>query len=145
MHEPKSLGYYITYIYTHIYIYIYIYVRVFANGLGELSSILNQVIPKTQQMTINVFLLSTQHYKIRIKGKWSNPWKEKAPFPTLWCCNNWKGSLGVVLDYGRPTYFFTIYISKYLLVSHVLWVLIWWYIYMCVCVCVCVCVFYRFI
>ena len=39
-------------------------VRVFANGPGDLGSILGRVIPKTQKMVLN-----TQHYKVRIKGK----------------------------------------------------------------------------
>ena len=39
-------------------------VRVFANGQGDLGSI-----PKTQKMVLDASLLSTQHYKVRIKGK----------------------------------------------------------------------------
>ena len=46
-----------------------IMVRVFANGLGDLGSILRQVIPKTQKMVLDDTLLNTQHYKVRIKGK----------------------------------------------------------------------------
>ena len=41
----------------------------FANGPENLGSIPGQVIPKTQKMVLNAFLLSTQHYKVRIKGK----------------------------------------------------------------------------
>ncbi len=43
--------------------------RVFANGLGDLGSIPGRVIPKTQKMVLDAALLSTQHYKVRIKGK----------------------------------------------------------------------------
>ena len=43
-------------------------VRVFANGPGDLGSILGRVIPKTQKMVLDFSLLNTQHYKIRIKG-----------------------------------------------------------------------------
>ena len=43
--------------------------RVFANGLGDWSSIPGRVIPKTQKMVLDTALLSTQHYKVRIKGK----------------------------------------------------------------------------
>ena len=44
-------------------------VRVFANGLGDLGSIHGRVIPKTQKMVLDATLLSTQHYKLRIKSK----------------------------------------------------------------------------
>ena len=43
--------------------------RVFANGLGDLGSIPGWVIPKTQKMVLDTPRLSTQHYKVRIKGK----------------------------------------------------------------------------
>ena len=42
---------------------------VFANGPGDWSSIPGQVIPKTQKMVVDATLLSTQQYKVRIKGK----------------------------------------------------------------------------
>ena len=43
--------------------------RVFANGPGDRDSIPGQVIPKTQKMVLDAALLSTQHYKVRIKGE----------------------------------------------------------------------------
>ena len=43
--------------------------RVFAKGPGDRGSIQGQVIPKTQKMVLDAALLSTQHYKVRIKGK----------------------------------------------------------------------------
>ena len=43
--------------------------RVFENGLGDRSSILGRIIPKTQKMVLDTALLNTQHYKVRIKGK----------------------------------------------------------------------------
>ena len=43
--------------------------RVFANGLEDQGSIPGQVIPKTQKMVLDATVLSTQHYKVRIKGK----------------------------------------------------------------------------
>ena len=43
--------------------------RVCANGLEDQGSIPGQVIPKTQKMVLDVVLLNTQHYKVRIKGK----------------------------------------------------------------------------
>ena len=43
--------------------------RVFANCLGDWSSILGQVIPKTQIIVLDTSLLNTQLYKVHIKGK----------------------------------------------------------------------------
>ena len=43
--------------------------RVFANGLGDLGSILGRVIPKIQKMVLDSVLPNTQQYKVRIKGK----------------------------------------------------------------------------
>ena len=42
---------------------------VFANGLGDLSSIPGRVIPKTLKMVLNTSLLNTRQYKVCIKGK----------------------------------------------------------------------------
>ena len=65
--------------YHHIYIYIYTkaigLIRIFTNGLEEQGSIPGQVIPKTQKMVPYATLLSTQHYKVRIKGKVEQPWE----------------------------------------------------------------------
>ena len=44
-------------------------VRVYANVPGDLGSISDRVIPKTQKMVLDPTLLNTQHYKVRIKGK----------------------------------------------------------------------------
>ena len=46
---------------------------------GRPGSIPGRVIPKTQKMIFDASLLKTQYYKIRIKGKWSNPGKGVAP------------------------------------------------------------------
>ena len=43
--------------------------RVFATGPGDLGSIPGRVIPKTFKMVLDVSLLNTLHYKVRIKGK----------------------------------------------------------------------------
>ena len=43
--------------------------RVFPNGPGDRGSIPGRVIPKTQKMVLDVSLLNTQYYKVRIKGK----------------------------------------------------------------------------
>ena len=80
-------------------------VRVFANGPGDLGSIPGRVIPKTQKMVLDASLLSTQHYKVRIKGKVEQSRKGVAPSPTHRCSSYRKGSLRVTLDYGRQLYF----------------------------------------
>ena len=41
----------------------------FANGPGDRGSIPGRVIPKIQKIVLDVTLLNTQHYKVRIKGK----------------------------------------------------------------------------
>ena len=56
--------------------------RVFANGPGDQGSIPGQVITKTQEMVLDAALLSTQHYKVRIKGKveQSRKWSSTLPY-----------------------------------------------------------------
>ena len=43
--------------------------RVFANGPGDLRSILGRVIPQTLKMVLDTSLFNTQQYKVRIKSK----------------------------------------------------------------------------
>ena len=43
--------------------------RVFANGPEDRGSIPGRVKPETQKMVLDISLLNTQHYKVRIKGK----------------------------------------------------------------------------
>ena len=43
--------------------------RFFANGPRDQGSIPGRVIPKTLKIVLDTFLLNTQHYKVRIKGK----------------------------------------------------------------------------
>ena len=78
--------------------------RVFTNGRGDMDSIPGCIIPKTLKMVLDATLLNTQQYKVRIKGKVSNPGKGVAPSPTSRCSSYWKGSLLVALDYGRQLY-----------------------------------------
>ena len=54
--------------------------RVFANGPGDLGSIPGLVTPKILKMVLDVALLSTQHYKVRVKGK-VEQWKEWSSAP----------------------------------------------------------------
>ena len=77
----------------------------FANGPGDLGSIPGRVIPKTPKMVLDASLLSTQHYKVRIKGKVEQSRKGVAPSPTHWCSSYRKGSLRVTPDYGCQLYF----------------------------------------
>ena len=57
-------------------------VRVFANGPGDLGSILGRVITKTQKIVFDATLLDTQHYKARIKDKveQSREWSSALPY-----------------------------------------------------------------
>ena len=41
----------------------------FTNGPGDWGSIQGRVIPKTQKMVLNDFLINTQNYKVWIKSK----------------------------------------------------------------------------
>ena len=84
-------------------------VRVFANGPGDLGSIPDRVIPKTQKMVLDASLLNTQHYKVRIKGKVEQSREGVAPSPTPWCSSYQKGNLRVTLDYGRQPYLLMIW------------------------------------
>ena len=59
-----------------------------------------QVILKTQKMILDASLFNTQNYKLRIKGKWSNPEKGVAPSPTPLCSCYWTGSFWVILQSG---------------------------------------------
>ena len=55
--------------------------RVFANGPGDLGSIPGRVIPKTLKMELDTTLLSTQHYKVRFKGKVEQSWEWSSALP----------------------------------------------------------------
>ena len=119
----------VVFLFVITYIYIYIYIkpayccnRVFANSLWDRGSVSGRPIPKIQKMVLDASLFNTQHYKVRIKGKWSNPWKGVVSFPTPWCSSYWKGSLQVTLQYGRPTYIYIyIYMYVYAFTEHSIW------------------------
>ena len=57
-------------------------VCVFTNGLGDQGSIPGRVIPKTQTMILDAASLSTQLFKVRIKGKveQSREWSSALPY-----------------------------------------------------------------
>ena len=84
-----------------------------ANGPRDLGSISGRVIPKTFKMVLDAALLNTQQYKVRILGKVEQSWEmSSAPPPTPRCSSYWKGSLLVVLDYGRKLYLLLLSIIK---------------------------------
>ena len=86
------------------YSYLFIYLFIYSSGIYLFTC---RVLPKTKKkMVLNAFLPNTQHYKVQIKGKWSNPGKGIAPSPKPWSNTYWKGSLRVSLDYGRPTTYY---------------------------------------
>ena len=55
--------------------------KVFANGTGDQGSIPGRVMPKTQKMVLDAVLLSTQHYKVRIKGNVEQSWEWSSALP----------------------------------------------------------------
>ena len=59
--------------------------RVFNNGPGDQGSIPGRIIPKTQKMVLDASLLSTQHYKVQIKGKveQSKQWSHALPYTSV--------------------------------------------------------------
>ena len=88
-----------------------IYLSIYIWNWGSISG---WVIPKTKKMVLGTSLLNTQHYKVQIKGRWSNPGTRVASFQTPRCCSYWKWNLLVALDHGRPTYCIYIYIYIYI-------------------------------
>ena len=81
--------------------------RVLAYGLGNLGSIPGCVIPKTLKMVLDTYLINTQQYKVRIKGKVEQSGERSSTLPYTWCSSYWKGSLVVALDSGRQFYFYS--------------------------------------
>ena len=58
--------------------------RVFANGLGDLGSVLGGIVPKTLKMVLDTSLLNTQQYKVRIKGKVEQTWERSSVLLYTW-------------------------------------------------------------
>ena len=96
-----------------------IMVRIFTNCPGDRGSIPGQVIPKTLKMTLDAALLNIQHYKVRMRSKWSNSGKEVVPSSTPRCSSYWKGSLRVAPEYSRPIYYICIYIHIWCVVKSI--------------------------
>ena len=55
--------------------------RVFASGPADLGSVPGRVIQKTQKMVLDDSLLSTQHYKVCIKGKVKQSMERSSALP----------------------------------------------------------------
>ena len=55
--------------------------RVFANGPMDRGLIPGRVIPKTKKMVLDTALFSTQHFKVRIKGKIEQSSEWSSAFP----------------------------------------------------------------
>ena len=55
--------------------------RVFTNDPRDLGSIPGRVIPKTLKMVLDTSLLSTQQYKVWIKGKVDQSKERSSSFP----------------------------------------------------------------
>ena len=68
-----------------------------ANGPGDQGSIPGRIVPKTKKMVLDATLLSTQHYKVWIKGKVEQSWEWSSALPTSRCSSYWKGSFRVTL------------------------------------------------
>ena len=57
----------------------------FANGPGDLSSLLGHVLPKTFKMVLDTSLLNSQEYKVRIEGKVEQSRERSSALPnTTW-------------------------------------------------------------
>ena len=56
--------------------------REFANGLRDLGSIPDGVIPETLKMILDTSLLNTQQYKVRIKRKVEQYRERSCAFPS---------------------------------------------------------------
>ena len=60
-------------------------VRVFAMAQKTRVQFQVESYQKLNKMVLDVALFNTQHYKIQINGKWSNPGKGVVPSTTPWC------------------------------------------------------------
>ena len=74
------------------------------NSPDDQGSISGRFILKTQKMILDVALLSTQHYKMRVKL--SNPGNGLAPSPTLRCRSYWKRKPSGRPRLRSPTYLY---------------------------------------
>ena len=86
---------------------------VFANGPGDPVSIPGRVIPITKKIVLDAALLSTQHYKVRVKGKVEQFWERSSTPLHLRVVAIEKGALGLPLTkVTNFTFTYTSQISK---------------------------------
>ena len=78
--------------------------RLFANGTGDLGSILGHVIPKTLKMVLDTSLLNTQQYKVCIEGKMEQSSERSSALPYTSVAIE-KGTFWLPLTKGRQLYF----------------------------------------
>ena len=70
---------------------------------------------KDSKKALDAALLSTQHYKVRIKSKVVQSRKWSGPSPTPRCSGYCKGRLWLTLDYRRQLYLlYWLYVSKWM-------------------------------
>ena len=84
--------------------------RVFANGPVRPGFNPRSSHTKDFKMVLDVALLNTQYYKVRIKSKVE---KGVVPSPMPRCSSHWKRSLRVTLDYSRQLNIVSSILIKY--------------------------------
>ena len=92
MYNVKMISDFPKCMYTTYFLLAFMYNNQLSNGAqiienwalsGNQGSIPCQIIPKTQKMVLETYLLNTQYYKVWIKL--SNPEKGVVFSPKLWC------------------------------------------------------------
>ena len=112
------------YIRMHVSLCIYIFICIFiyltsplvywvecsqmVRGIGVQSEFVSY--QRLKKKVLDASLFNTQHYKVRIKGKWSNLTKWVTLSPTPQCSSYWNGSIRVALDIGWAKLLIYIYI-----------------------------------
>ena len=82
----------------------------FWHGTGFQSQV---VIPRTQKMILDASLLNTQHYKVRIKDKRSNPERRVAFSLTPRCISFGIWCFRVTHEYSQPSYTLLFYSLRF--------------------------------
>ena len=85
-----------------------------ASGPESQGSIPGWVIPWTQKIVLDASWLNTQHYKVLINGKWSNPGKGVAPSLHLSVVAIEKGAFGLSSTMLGQLVYIYIYIYIYI-------------------------------
>ena len=72
--------------------------RVFANGPGRPRFNPRLIYTNDSKIVLDATLLSTQHFKVKIKGKVGQSREESSASPTPQCSGYWKESFRVTHD-----------------------------------------------